>query len=558
MSNLSVEPQSILKLLRCGLQKDSGHQLTFNNTTLQETYFTGKVLLSYTDFTYIRESNAVVVGDNIETVRSCNYMMFQNKGFNTKWFYAFIDRVEYVNENATRVYFTIDCWQTYMHDFDYHPVFVEREHTNDDSIGANRVPETIATGDYICLSEDYYTGFNKYVFVVQTTAPYPAYNGNPADPDTWPFPSATNYGGFPMSGGAYVTRHISGVDYLCKAYMNSSDANVKNAIYNIYAVPEAFISVTLPDDPQGGELTPPASIVRYHGQTQPSGTTKSITKPSTSIGTYTNVRNNKLFTYPYVYLLVSNNNGVSNVYRFEDWYNSSTAKFRLAGVPAVGGSIKVTPNGYGDMNEENGIIAGKFPVYNWQDDSYTNWLTQNAVNQKLDVISTIGSMLGSGGYGLDTSLGDTQPTGMGMGNAIGNIVSGAARIGKIVQNDRVHQMQAPSASTKVNGGDINVCDKTNGIYFYTKSITPEMARVIDDYFTMYGYQTNKLKNPNVIGRQNWNYVKTIGCDFDARNVSNMPPEAEKEIQKMFDNGVTFWHNPATMYDYTQSNNIVTP
>lgn len=540
MSNLSVEPQSILKLLRCGLQKDSGHQLTFNNTTLQETYFTGKVLLSYTEFTYIRESNAVVVGDNIETVRSCNYMMFQNKGFNTKWFYAFIDRVEYVNENATRVYFTIDCWQTYMHDFDYHPVFVEREHTNDDTVGANIVPETIGTGEYKCYNEDYYTGLDNLVYVIQATAPAPGYLPVGV---TWK--SSTNYGGVCMVGGAYITNDPGWADVIMGAYLSSTDQNVKDAVYNVYVLPKNFIANSLPST---------SAWEVYQGQSQQNGDNKNISKP-TQIGSYV-VKNKKLLTYPFCYLLISNNNGMSNVLKYEDW-NTSSCTFSIKGVPAVGGSIKLVPDGYKGTGgaEDNGIMAGKFPVCNWVNDNYTNWLTQNGVNQKLEVLSQVGNMVTAGAVG--TSTGANGSVG-GVANGINQIWQSAVNIGKIVQNDRVHQMQAPSATGNTNGGDVNIASKKNGFFFYHMSVSEEMARVIDDYFTMYGYQTNKLKNPNVIGRQNWNYVKTIGCDFDAKNVSNMPPEAEKEIQRMFDNGVTFWHNPATMYDYTQSNNIVTP
>lgn len=543
MSNLSVEPQTVVKLLRCGLQRNSGHQLTFTDATAQHTYFESRVLYTYTDFTYVRDNNSITVGDNLDSIRDCNYLMYQNTGFTNKWFYAFVTDLEYVNENCTRVYFETDSWQTWQWDFDYHRVFVEREHTNDDTVGANIVPETIATGEYKCYNEDYYTGLDKLLYVIQATAPAPGYL--PAGV-TWK--NATDYGGVCMVGGAYITNDAEWADTIMGAYLSSSDRDVKDAVYNVYVVPRTFIANSLPD------TTQPVWDV-YQGQSQQSGDTKNISKP-TQIGSYV-VKNKKLLTYPFCYLLISNNNGMSNILKYEDW-DTSNCTFSIKGVPAVGGSIKLVPDGYKGTGgaEDNGLIAGKFPVCNWVNDNYINWLTQNGVNQKLDVISTIGSMLGSGGYGLDTALGDTQATGMGMGNAIGNIVSGIARIGKIVQNDRVHQMQAPSATGNTNGGDVNIASKKNGFFFYHMSVSEEMARVIDDYFTMYGYQTNKLKVPNITGRANWNYVKTVGCDFDAKNSSKMSREDEVKIQQMFDNGVTLWHNPNTMYDYSQSNNIV--
>ena len=36
-----------------------------------------------------------------------------------------------------------------MFDFDTQPSFIEREHTNNDAIGSNTVPENIELGDYI-------------------------------------------------------------------------------------------------------------------------------------------------------------------------------------------------------------------------------------------------------------------------------------------------------------------------------------------------------------------------------------------------------------------------
>ena len=69
---------------------------------------------------------------------------------------------------------------------------------------------------------------------------------------------------------------------------------------------------------------------------------------------------------------------------------------------------------------------------------------------------------------------------------------------------------------------------------------------------MFGYKINKVKTPNITGRQNWNYVKTINCNFEG----DIPQTDLRIIKTMFDNGVTLWHNPATIYNYSASNNII--
>ena len=85
------------------------------------------------------------------------------------------------------------------------------------------------------------------------------------------------------------------------------------------------------------------------------------------------------------------------------------------------------------------------------------------------------------------------------------------------------------------------------------SIKQEYARIIDRYFSCYGYKTNLVKVPNITGRRNWNYVKTQECNFTGNDV---PQEDLNVIRTMFNNGVTLWHNPSTIFDYTQNNAIV--
>jgi hypothetical protein len=65
-----------------------------------------------------------------------------------------------------------------------------------------------------------------------------------------------------------------------------------------------------------------------------------------------------------------------------------------------------------------------------------------------------------------------------------------------------------------------------------------MAKSIDDYFSMFGYQTNKVKVPNINSRPLWNYVKTNGftmCGELSTNDISL-------ISSIFDSGITFWKN----------------
>ena len=106
---------------------------------------------------------------------------------------------------------------------------------------------------------------------------------------------------------------------------------------------------------------------------------------------------------------------------------------------------------------------------------------------------------------------------------------------------RQKEIQTAETLTPVRG--------RNGFSFYKMSIKQEYAKIIDDFFSMYGYKVNEVKIPNVTGRQNWNYVKTIDCNL----LGDIPQEDMQTIKNMFDNGITLWHNKDTFLDYSQNN-----
>lgn len=95
--------------------------------------------------------------------------------------------------------------------------------------------------------------------------------------------------------------------------------------------------------------------------------------------------------------------------------------------------------------------------------------------------------------------------------------------------------------------------RENSFAFYQFSIKREYAEIIDNFFSKFGYKTLQTKIPNITGRTNWNYVKTIEAMVDSASV---PEKYLNEYKQMLNNGITFWHNPATFLDYSQTNSII--
>lgn len=514
---MTITPQGQLYLCKTPLKNDYKNQLTFANANAQLTYFNSVIQHTFDNYTYIKKDNVVQVGKNIDEIIDCNYLFYKNTGFTNKYYFCFITNMEYVNENCTRITFETDCYQTWLFQIQYKQSFVEREHVNDDTIGLHTVPENLETGEYIVNSSDYYNGLDNLKYVIQCT------EWSTSDENK---PLATNFGGVYMAGGAYVCSTINEVVNILQAF---ADRGKSDAVYNLYMIPASMITNTNRN-------------LQYSGQNSPNTDTKSITKVNTING-YTPI-NKKLLTFPFNYMLISNNNGSSNILHYER-FSGNTCNFTIKGVPTVGGSIKIIPTNYDNNlnSEEEGLIAGKLPTLNWSDDEYTNWLTQNSVNIGLGIASS--GLTTLGGIGM-------MATGGGAVAGAGAVVSGAMSIANELGAVYQHSLQPNSAKGNVNGGDINVCDHKNGFYFYKMSIKEEYARIIDNYFSMFGYKINRVKVPNITGRSNWNYVKTINCNFDG----DIPQTDLNIIRAMFNNGTTLWHNPSTMYNYSNSNGNV--
>ena len=168
-------------------------------------------------------------------------------------------------------------------------------------------------------------------------------------------------------------------------------------------------------------------------------------------------------------------------------------------------------------------------------DAYTNWLTQNAINLTTSFASSGMSVLGSAFTGNPLY-------------ALGGLFDITNKLGQL----RQHQLVSETGQGNLNNGDLTFSTKKMNFTAYRMSVKEEYAKIIDGYLSAYGYKVNEIKVPNITGRTNWNFVKTIDCNVEG----DIPQQFLQKIRKMFNDGVTLWHNATTMYDYSQTNSIV--
>ena len=78
----------------------------------------------------------------------------------------------------------------------------------------------------------------------------------------------------------------------------------------------------------------------------------------------------------------------------------------------------------------------------------------------------------------------------------------------------------------------------------------EKARALDDFFSRYGYECERVKVPNRNVRKRWTYTKTKSCVVKG----NVPADDLERIAAIFDAGITFWTTNGDLGDYVMDDN----
>ena len=507
------------------MDKNYNNVLNYSETDLLTICEANKIEKA-TNYSFVKPNgNAIDVSFSYSNCLKANYIAFQNPYYDNKWFFAFVDSVEYRNNSLTRITFTIDVFSTWFNKITLQTCFVEREHVNDDTVGANTIPEGVELGDYVNSGDA--TTINIYqnigVCIGVTELP----GGNRF--------GVSKVGGI-VGGVAYLfCNDLESLGAL-KAFYDS--AGKGDAIKSIFYFDGAFKV-----NAESGLFQYNSKEYTYYKIKQDNSLTKVIPhiQKITNLNGYTPI-NNKLLTFPYCYYQIDNNNGNAIVLKYEDF---STAYIGLTAEVAftVGGSVRVSPAYYKgrQVNYNESFSIAKLPVGNFTSDAYSNWLAKNGTNIGLNILGAAGQVAGAG---LAVATGGI--TGVATAGA-----SSLLNVGKTVSQIQQSTLISPSLQGNLNNGDVNYLLGLYNPIGYNKTIKAEYARIIDNYFSCFGYKINRTKVPNITGRLNWNYVKTIGCNFTGEMSSN----DLETIRQVFDRGVTIWHNYETMLDYSVSNTI---
>lgn len=538
-------PNTVIKILKdVPLDASYTDVLDFASETAQNQYFSSKSKYVFNNVSYQRVNYSVdsarppltcTVPMNADNLYDCNYIMFQNANYGTKWFYAYIVNVGFVSANVSKISYVLDDYQTWLFDFTVGESYVLREHTNDDTIGSNLEPEPFTITNYVACGydSDSESFSNAEMCVAVTEEP----SGN-YDVGEWvdnKFFTGAKLHYFELGSEDLVT------------YLQSFQQGKAEAILYIQLVPLSSGGVVK-------QLTNSSRPVSLDGYTPD---------------------NNKLLTYPYCKLAHINSSGQGNEYKYELFKTPTQISFNSTlfrqPVPEIltyplsyMGSNLIYPNIY-----QYTTTLTNFPFASWANNTFSNWYAQNQaeINQRKNyqqlqgaykIVQGAASAI-AGGVAIAASPVTGGVTGVVGGATFGHGLLQISQGFNEIQNSE-NQLQALLIDMKVipdtlSGGVSSsysmYMDGKLGNHFYQMTILSSQAERIDTFFSMYGYATNKVKIPNLTGRSNFNYVKLQQPYI----TGSIPVESMINIKKIFSNGVRIWHNTATFMNYNVKNNI---
>lgn len=468
-------PNTVVKILK-GIELDRGLENTYRFASLsaQQNFFSDpeRVKFSLDNLQYLRTGeNSIKVEKDTASLYDCNYLMFQNTGYmdatgRTRWFYAFIYRVDYVNEATSEIFYTIDPMQTWLFDFKFADCMVEREHVRDDTIGANIVAEPVTAGQYIKVVETSLP-FNSYRAMLVLSKPFPvsptasAGSNVPISRATVSVQSVTTmtfnldfYTPTPMAG---FSSRYSSETLLKECFENTANGILPTnfswyadiPIDNVKAKGDFASDNTIIGETSNGKFYSINSLLTWIGWGAIEGLTAEdiicvliypdffTDKTHASTGVHGGFgkkeveydletskpfrgkrfyapKNNKLFTSPFTRLIASNKAGVQAEYRPE-WFSNPfkptfTMYFYLSGTP----TCCLYPLGYmGEGKIENAVTACYDMEIPYKGNAYAEYIRANRgklVSSALNSAVSLGTAVAVGKFGGPVITGSTVET----------------------------------------------------------------------------------------------------------------------------------------------------
>lgn len=538
-------PTTALRLLDTPLESDYRNTLWFPNREAQTAYFLGKTIKTYENFQYIKKNNTIVVDGEVDLLYNCNYIMYQNNNFTNKWFYAFIDRIEWASNSSVRLYVSTDVIQTWFFDIKYYDSYVDRCHSDTDVAGDNIVPEDFSVGN---------------------PGGYQVAGSTDLAPDGIALFATSTYAGESRTGSVNSGIYSGG--------QNLVDFHIDNP--GVGSILDSYV--------KNGTATAVIKLQQYPYKLKNGPMAVSFSKYPSSISGYT-PKNKKMLSSAFVTCFMS-------MYGQETDFNpvfitDSKVNIKVS-ADQTSGTISAFVENYSDGSISTISMFASIPESGWSYNQYKNdynlhsgsnaMYVQRSVGQRTaDYVSagtnTAASVLDTAGSIFRTGVSLVGAAGvpsLGLSKALENIGSTARSFGEANQAltalnsfaggyDSISQDLA-TISENYNAPATGGMSASNGyiatgktVFSYGYKVLPrDIVERCDKFLTVYGYKQSEYRAINLHARASWTYIKTNGLNASG----NFPDDDMNIIKRAFNNGIFFWVYTATYGNFGQNNAIV--
>ena len=546
------QPISSLTLYNCKLERTGHKTIDFSSAAARDTFFSssnGVATITNTAFngnaTYIREHGVITVGINADVLDAAgvNYCRYINPQAGNFYRYCFIDEIEYVAPETTRLHIRVDAFVTNIGSINYNQCFVEREHVANDTRGLHTLPEDVPTGNIVCNGVTYElcsdlsarskgvfdSNYYAAIFMTEHT-----------------FTAKGDYDSF-IGGNANCSYIIApeSIDDLGAFIEYITEINKADSIIGIIPLLRDFTTaeeVNIPSDVAAEIGTNKVYILSDNGGAMYS---VSLYSNFTTLDGYT-PHNNKLYTYPYNYMSVVSSNSSNTIIEYEKI--SANNNFLVSYSATLSPTLTLTPHNYNGVTNclDKCVSFSQFAPIAYSIDTFKNWYAQNKNVVDLTLYEKAGAIVKAGAGAL-TAQSYTQATG-----AAKDVLSQTVNAIEWIASLKDMQRRPDELHGTLNGNAMLYMTK-GGIQALDMCVKGEYAELIDRYFDMFGYNVSITKTPQINSRAHYNYCKTIGS-----NVYGAIAEDQKEmIDALFNDGITVWHiSNGAIYGQYDTQNLI--
>lgn len=527
----------------------------------------------------------------------CDYMMWVN-GYNddeSQPYYAFIDKIESININVCRIYFTIDAIETYGRRFNFGPSVIQRDMQhleraynlvpNPEGMNYHSEPFMPNENDYIFqrfdttqdIIEKSYLGKYSKLFVMSDVA----LNESDITPNTY-------YGGLPSFKMTEATTEGDvtlgiGVYYLpnrkCKTLDLLGSYNAVEHLLYTYMVPEKLTPIAGGPEPVFIKNTASVMNSDYVKSSDLTLLTPIAFNDNSGVGPKADgykPLNLKCYYSPACYVSISDGQGssvevelqsLSDYQVGEDNYFNLDVLLELSIAPNVGSCLYIKNN----LDFKGGLYDPLVTL--WQMPSYAMTPNNSGYNQDyVNAVSTrnaglkqiaIGGAVGLAMMALSASAapvalgvagievasaaaGSTFLGSLGQGAVQGALAGGIGQIGKSFATERAAQIKETFGLPKAMGGMAQGFTRFNmnyaGYQYYFVHQRTEIIKQLDIMFSIFGYNQGEFRYPHINTRRRWTYVQAPNISIIGKgHTSDLPSWAKDQIKSRLAAGITFWN-----------------